>query len=78
MQTILMGDSVLWGHYVDSDETLSHCLNGESAEGRFANLGIDGIHPVALSGLVEQYAGAIRNKRVIVNCNLLWISSAAA
>ena len=75
-QTILLGDSVLWGHYVDSDETLSHCLNGESAEGRFANLGIDGIHPVALSGLVEQHAGAIRNRRVIVNCNLLWISSA--
>jgi hypothetical protein len=74
-ETLLIGDSVLWGHYVDSDATLSHYLNGESAKGRFANLGIDGIHPVALSGLIEQYAGAIRNKRVIVNCNLLWISS---
>ena len=74
-QTILIGDSVVWGHYVDCGATLSHYLNGELGEGTFANLGVDGIHPVALSGLVEQYAGAMRNKRVIVNCNLLWISS---
>ena len=73
--TILIGDSVVWGHYVDSSATLSHCLNEESAAGRFTNLGLDGGHPVALSGLIEQYAGAIRNKRVVVHCNLLWISS---
>lgn len=73
--TILIGDSVMWGHYVDSHQTLSHCLN-ESSPGRtYANLGVDGIHPVALYGLVTHYAGAIRDTRVIVNCNLLWISS---
>jgi hypothetical protein len=72
---VMIGDSVTWGHYVDSRATLTHCLNEESAAGTFANLGVDGIHPVALHGLVEQHAGSIRNKQVIVNCNLLWISS---
>ena len=71
----MVGDSVLWGHYVDCDGTLSHCLNERSAGHRFDNLGVDGIHPVALAGLVRYYGGAIRDKRVIVNCNLLWISS---
>ena len=74
-ETLLVGDSVLWGHYVDTAGTLSHYLNEVSESPKFANLGIDGIHPVALSGLVEHYGGAIRDRRVIVNCNLLWMSS---
>lgn len=72
--TVLVGDSVIWGHYVDSHETLSHYLNAGD-EHHFVNLGVDGIHPVALAGLVEYYGDAIRNKRVILNCNLLWMSS---
>jgi hypothetical protein len=74
-ETLLVGDSVLWGHYVDSHETLSHDLNAAAGDDEFANLGVDGIHPVALAGLVDCYGDAIRNKRVIVNCNLLWMSS---
>ena len=49
--TLLVGDSVLWGHYVDCRGTLSHYLNELSSGKRFENLGIDGIHPVALAGL---------------------------
>ncbi len=74
-ETLLVGDSVLWGHYVDTSGTLSHYLNGTSENHQFANMGVDGIHPVALAGLVEHYGGPIRNRRVIVNCNLLWMSS---
>lgn len=73
--TLLVGDSVLWGHYVDSEATLSHCLNVASNNDEFANLAVDGIHPVALAGLLDYYGDAIRNKRVILNCNLLWMSS---
>ncbi len=73
--TLLVGDSVLWGHYVDSQQTLSHYLNVRLDDHEFANLGVDGIHPVALAGLVNYYADAIRDRRVIVNCNLLWLSS---
>jgi hypothetical protein len=43
--------------------------------GPFVNLGLDGVHPAALCGLVEHYGGAIRGRRAILNCNLLWLSS---
>jgi hypothetical protein len=75
-KTLLFGDSVIWGEYVDSDATLSHCLDELSGGDHFANLSIDGIHPVAMAGLLEQYGGAIQGKRMIINCNLLWMSSA--
>ncbi|MCH5373037.1 MAG: hypothetical protein JJ992_03605 [Planctomycetes bacterium] len=73
--TLLIGDSVLWGHYVECRGTLSHFLNQGTSGERFENLSIDGIHPVALAGLVRFYGGAVRDRRVIVNCNPLWISS---
>jgi hypothetical protein len=74
-QTLLVGDSVIWGHYVSTGATLSHNLNELAGHDRFLNLGLDGIHPVAMAGLVESYGGAIRGRRVVVNCNLLWMSS---
>lgn len=77
-KTLILGDSVIWGHYVGKDETLSAHLNkamGESASGGFANLGIDGIHPVALAGLMEHYGQGISRSKVILHCNLLWMSS---
>lgn len=74
-QTILIGDSVIWGHYVSTRGTLSHYLNEQAGGERFVNLGVDGVHPAALAGLVEYYGGAIRGRHVVVNCNLLWISS---
>lgn len=72
---LLVGDSVVWGHYVESDETLSHYLDDALGRRRVANLGVDGIHPVAMAGLIEHYGGAIRDKRVIINFNPLWITS---
>ena len=72
---LLVGDSVIWGHYVAGGETLSHYLNEQAGEERFANLGLDGVHPAALCGLVEHYGGAIAGRKVVLNCNLLWISS---
>jgi hypothetical protein len=74
-KTLLFGDSVVWGEYVDTDAALSHCLNELSGGDRFANVSIDGIHPAAMAGLLEHYGGAIQDKRVIINCNLLWMSS---
>ncbi len=77
-KTLIVGDSVVWGHYVGKDETLSAHLNramGESASGGFANLGIDGIHPVALAGLMQHYGQGISRRKVILHCNLLWMSS---
>ena len=73
--TVILGDSVIWGHYVPKNQTLSHYLNELSDETKFANLGVDGMHPAALEGLVRYYGKDIKNKNVILHLNLLWLSS---
>lgn len=42
---------------------------------KFANLGVDGIHPSAMLGLIKYYGKSISNKQVILHLNPLWISS---
>ncbi len=77
-QTLVLGDSVVWGHYVESRQTLSHYLNELAGRQEYANLGVDGIHPIALHGLVDSYGRDVRARNVILNCNLLWMSSERA
>ncbi len=74
-ETVIIGDSVIWGHYVTKNQTLSHYLNELSGESKFANLGVDGMHPAALEGLVRYYGKDIKNKNIILHLNLLWLSS---
>jgi hypothetical protein len=76
--TLLIGDSVVWGEYVTRQETLSHFLNQQSGQERYANLGLDGAHPLALRGLMEHYAPSIAGKNVVLHCNPLWLSSRRA
>jgi hypothetical protein len=71
---VVIGDSVVWGHYVSRDNTLSHYLS-EQTGGRFANLGLDGIHPAAMEGLLRYYGKDIKNKNIILHFNPLWMSS---
>jgi hypothetical protein len=71
--TLLLGDSVVWGEYATSQETLSHYLNVAAGEERYANLGLDGADPLALTGLVECYARRIAGKNVVLQCNPLWL-----
>jgi hypothetical protein len=73
--TLVVGDSVVWGQYVTRPQTLSHYLNEVVGEERFANLGLDGAHPAALAGLLEHYAEDVSGKNVILQCNPLWLSS---
>jgi hypothetical protein len=73
--TLLIGDSVVWGEYVTRQETLAHYLNDQAGRDRYANLGLDGAHPLALGGLVEFYAETIAGKNVVLQCNPLWMSS---
>lgn len=73
--TLLLGDSVIWGQYVRPGETLADHLNAESKSLRYANLGLNGSHPAALAGLIEHYGGAVRGKNVLLLCNPLWMSS---
>lgn len=74
-KVLVMGDSVVWGHYVTDNETLSSRLNRQGACDRFVNLGVDGIHPCAMEGLIRHYGSAVRDCRVVLHCNLLWMSS---
>jgi hypothetical protein len=74
-ETLVIGDSVVWGHYVPRDKTLSHYLNQVAGGDQFANLGVDGIHPAALAGLLKYYGRDITGKNVIVHLNPLWMSS---
>ncbi len=80
----VLGDSVVWGEYVRVDGTLTHFLNRENenqgnlASAHFVNCGVNGLFPLSLEGLVENYAGALHNRKVIVQCNLLWMTSPKA
>ncbi len=71
----VIGDSFVWGEYVSAGETLSSDLNAVTASERFGNIGLNGAHPLALAGFVENYAGNLKNRRVVLHCNLLWMSS---
>ena len=76
---VMLGDSVVWGEYVLPDGTWSHFLNEQAAPtNRFVNGGVNGLFPLALEGLVDSYGRALRNRKVILHCNLLWLSSPKA
>jgi hypothetical protein len=74
-QVLLIGDSVIWGHYVSRDNTLSACLNNITGSNRFANFGLDGAHPAALDGLLRYYGRDIAKRKIILHLNPLWFSS---
>ena len=76
---LVLGDSVVWGEYVMRNGTLSHFLNEQSGQpGKFVNAGLNGLFPLALEGLVHDYGGHLRHRKVIVHCNVLWMSSPKA
>ncbi|MDB6036321.1 MAG: hypothetical protein JWM99_162 [Verrucomicrobiales bacterium] len=78
-RVLVLGDSVVWGEYVLPDGTLSHFLNAEAGQtDRFVNAGVNGLFPLALDGLVNYYGGPLRHRRILVNCNLLWMSNPKA
>jgi len=74
-ETLIIGDSVVWGHFVSMNNTLSHHLNNLAGTERFANLGADGTHPAALEGLLRYYGKDISDKNVILHLNPLWMTS---
>lgn len=76
---IVLGDSVVWGEYVASDGTLSHFLNRAAGEtNRFINAGVNGLFPLAMEGLIRCYGQPLQHQKMIVHCNLLWMTSPKA
>lgn len=72
---LVLGDSVVWGEYAGRGETLSGQLNALSGADTYANLGINGLHPAALHGLLRHHGTGIRNRRLILVLNTLWMTS---
>ena len=72
---IFLGDSVIWGTYVGNDNTLPVQLNNLFGKNKVANLAIDGLHYVALKGLLKYYGSAISDKKVVLHFNPLWLNS---
>jgi len=78
-QVVVLGDSVVWGEYVLPDGTLSHFLNEEAGAGdRYINGGVNGFFPLALEGLITYYGQSLRHRNVILQCNVLWMTSPKA
>jgi hypothetical protein len=76
---VMLGDSVVWGEYVLPDGTWSHFLNQQSGQtNQFVNGGVNGLFPLALEGLVDYYGQTLRRRKIILHCNLLWLSSPKA
>ena len=76
-QIPILGDSVVWGEYVKPDGTLSHFLNEQASQpDLFINAGVNGLFPLALEGLLHYYGKPISHHKVIIHCNLLWMTSA--
>ena len=71
---VFIGDSVIWGMYTDNEHTLPAHYNRLKEENIAANLGIDGLHPVALENLVRDFGGAIKDKKVYLYFNALWMN----
>ena len=70
----VVGDSVVWGEYVDRNGTVSHFLSEQTGR-PFINAGVNGLYPLALEGLIKHHGAALRNRKVLLHCNLLWLSS---
>lgn len=69
---LVLGDSAIWGHYVDNEHTLTAELNRKAGAARFRNLGVSGMHSAAMLGLVRLYGSPIRNQDVVVQFAPLW------
>jgi hypothetical protein len=74
-QAVVLGDSVVWGQYVRSGDTLTHHLNELAGQTAFANLGVDGLHPAAMAGMIAYYGREVEHEPVLLHLNPLWMSS---
>ena len=72
---VFIGDSVVWGKYVDNDHTLPELVNRALGKEELVNLAVDGLHPVAMERLLRDHGDGIRGKRVYLYWNPLWMNT---
>jgi len=73
--SVFIGDSVVWGMYVDNTHTIPALLNRRLGREEFGNLAIDGLHPVAMERLIREYGEGISDKQVYLYWNPLWMNT---
>ena len=72
---LILGDSVIWGQEVRHDQTISHYLNQLGGAQVFANVGLDGLHPAAIAGLVKYHGAHFNGNKVLLQFNPFWMST---
>lgn len=75
LPAVIIGDSFVWGQYVGMTETMSHDINRLANEDLVFNLGVNGLHPAAMRGMLEYFGGDLQDRGVMLHLNLLWMSS---
>ena len=72
---LFLGDSVIWGMYVNNESTLTECLNRKTGK-HYGNLAIDGLHPVAMRTLVKEHTSNFgENRPIFLYFNPLWVNT---
>ena len=75
-EILLVGDSVVWGEYVDAGQTLAdHLTRAGGGRAVFRNGGLNGLHPLAMQGLCRAYLGSPLPRRILLHFNPLWLTS---
>ena len=74
-RALFIGDSVIWGKYVDNDHTLPELINRALGKDEVINLAVDGLHPVAMERLLRDNGDSIRGDRVFLYWNPLWMNT---
>jgi len=78
-KVIILGDSVVWGEYVDPQGSYGVFLTKKSDRGQeFINGGVNGLFPLAMEGMVDHYLKLPKGQKIVVHCNLLWLTSPEA
>jgi len=72
---VFLGDSVVWGMYVDNENTLPELVNARLGRDEIANLAVDGLHPIAMETLIRDSGGDIRGETVYLYWNPLWMNT---
>lgn len=72
---MLLGDSVIWGQEVPSNETISHYMNQYLGKDMVANLGNDGLFMAGIRGVVKYYGDYLGDTNIIVEFNPLWMTN---
>lgn len=75
----VIGDSVVWGEYVAPGDALPAQLErGMSGRVAFANVGVNGLHPAALTGFLAHHCAPLRDRPLLLVFNSLWMSGPRA